>query len=75
LHGLLFSVELKPKESAYFLYYHSRGESFRVVSMSEYGQVEIKAKSMKHLTNVSDVISNDRYEFGGSNQGGALLIS
>lgn len=43
--------------------------------MSEYGQVEIKAKSMKHLTNVSDVISNDRYEFGGSNQGGALLIS
>lgn len=56
------------------MYFNSRNESFRIVSMSEYGQVQIKAKSLKQLTDVSEVIKNNRYEFGGAVQGGALLI-
>lgn len=63
LHGLHFNVEFKINDEAYFLYLNTRPESFRVVSMVEYGKVLIKAKSLKEIKNLSEVIAKGRYEF------------
>jgi hypothetical protein len=37
VHGHMFSLELKPEEKVYLLYFHTRDKPFRVVSMPDYG--------------------------------------
>lgn len=43
--------------------------------MAEYGQVLLKAKALKQLGNVSEVIKKGRYEFVSNLEGSNLLIS
>jgi hypothetical protein len=59
----------------YFLYYNSRNESFRVVSMSEYGMVEFNAKTLQEVGNMSKLLKNvGHFEFGGPSHDASLVV-
>lgn len=79
IHGHMFKLELKKDDVAYFIYYHNRADSFRVVSMAEYGQVEFNAKTLRidEISNISEVIKNlnGRYEFGGPSYSASLIVA
>lgn len=78
VRGHMFSTELKQNEKIYFLYYNTRRESFRVVSQSDYGQVEFNAKTITNdqVASISQTIANvnGRWEFGGPTHNASLLV-
>lgn len=64
IHGQLFSIELKPEEKVYFLYYNTRNESFRVISMADYGLVVFNAKQVPkngNFDNLTSLVEDQRW--------------
>lgn len=44
VEGVYIDLELRAEEEVYLIYYHTRPESFRVLSMLSYGDISFQAK-------------------------------